>query len=527
MFCDMKRWIFIVLFVFTGSPLLIFAQPADSPEDADVTPVTGDMAPWRDFGVDAMNFDSVWAIALNNGNVAVFKRGSDFQTPGVVGGTEFLLFSPTGELITPQPIHGSYDADGEPTPWVDFAGTGVSWGGFTLGAHADRANGSGFVVHNQGENAETFDLDHADIVGDEAFSMVQLFNNDGTPIGSNINAFGSITAAPGEYRDVGAAILSNGNILVIGEDRQQSDELLDQVGANAGEVTIAVILGPDGSTVVDPFVVHTDEDGNYLGGSSSCVYQNLTAFEGGFVIDYGAGIRWYNNDGTPITPVQADHAELTDVEATELLPGLFIGSNTGGRGDNMALASNGKDLVVKSSRISDGLDSVGVLIYYNTDGTVKHWVRFDDVDLENEIGQLDRTFCDMDENGNVFVVWEDKRFGGASEDGHSQVFGRFFDKDGEPYGPSFPVYENWRSEPEFVDYGGSIGQVPVGDLNQPRCALNGKVAVAISASSIMPNIPDTLKQLSSAFSLVLNEAVVRIFENPLVEDTPINEWSVY
>ncbi|MDP8245687.1 MAG: hypothetical protein P9L94_16505 [Candidatus Hinthialibacter antarcticus] len=249
----------------------------------------------------------------------------------------------------------------------------------------------------------------------------------------------------------------------------------------------------------------------------------MTAFGGGFVIDYGNYIRWYNNDGSPITPAQPDHA---DIAGQEIDPGFVIPESTGGRGDNISLASNGKDVVVKSAMISSGPDSIGILIYYNLDGSVSHYVRFDDVVIEDEVAMIDRTFCDMDENGNVFVIWEDKRFGGDSIDGHSQVFGRFFNKDGDPFGPSFPIYENWRSDPEFIDYGGAIGEVAVGDQQQPRCALNNQVAAVVSASTIMPGLSDTIKQISSAFGLVLDEPVVRIFKNPYAEDE-VGAWSVY
>ncbi len=503
------------------------AQPAESPEAAGITPLTGDLSPWRDFGLGTVNYDQTWAIALNNGTIAVFKRGHDPETPGIIGGSEFLLFGPDGNLLVSSPIRGSFESDGDPTPLVDYASAGAAWGAFTLGAHADRANGSGFVVHNQGENASTFGLDHADEVGDEAFSLVQLFDNEGNPIGSGINAFGTLTGEPGGYRDIGAALLSNGDIVVIGEDRQQSDDLLDEAAAFVNEAAIAVILGPDGTQKVGPFVVHTDEDGLYIGQSgSSVVYQNVMAFEGGFVIDYSQGIRWFNNDGTSITPVQPDHAELAGVEVVPEIPGFVLGENSGGRGDGMALASNGSDTVVKSINVQSGPDSAGVLIYYNTDGTVRQHVRFDDINIETDVAMVDRTFCDMDENGNVFVVWQDGRFGGDIDGGHNQIFGRFFNAEGEPFGPSFPIYENWRSEPEYVDYG-SVGSIPAGDIEQPRCALNNQTAVVIDATNILPDMPDTVKQLSAAFDMVLSEAVIRIFENPYKSDTYVEEWSVF
>lgn len=502
-----------------------YAQPVDTPQAAGVTPVTGDVAPWRAFGADAGSFDSVWIIALNNGNVVAFKRGSDPAKPGVIGGSNFLLFGPDGTLKSAMPVQAQYQSNGQPFPYADYGATGVSWGGFTLGAHADRANGTGFVVHDLAENFQTFGFELGDVMGNESFTLAQRFNNDGAPVGAAANAFGDLLAEAGDYRDIGAIILSNGDIAVLGEDRQPSDDLKASVNAS-GEAAIAVILGPDGKTKFGPFVPHIDANNQYLGGNSSVIYQNMAAFEGGFVIDYGSGIRWYNNDGTPRTPVQPDHAELAGTDIDTGVTIFTIGADSGGRGDNMALASNGKDLVVKSIKLETGSEGIGILVYYNTDGTVRHWVRFDDTDFNLEPGMVDRTFCDMDQNGNVFVVWEDLRFGGDQAGEHAQVFGRFFDKDGKPAGSSFPVFENWKKEPETVDYGAGVGLVPRGELTQPRCAINNQVAAVISNSTLMPDIPEVVKQLSAAFGLVMAEPVVRIFQNPLA-GADVREWSVY
>ena len=520
-----KRIIIVISLTLLLVPFSL-AQPADSPETAGIIPVTGDLTPWRDYGVDMTNFDNVWVLALNNGNIVVFKRAHDYKTPGMVGGTEFLIYGPDGKKITPEPIRGSFDSTGQPTPLVNYAATGLSWGAFTLGARADRAKGTGFIVHNQIEGAKTFKMEFGDVMGDVPFTVVQLFDNDGKPVGSHSNAFGKLLAAGG-WRDIGAEILTNGNLVSIGEDRQQTDTLLDSIGANASEVAIGVILGKDGSTKAGPFAPHTDQEGNYIGGSSGLVFENIVAFEGGFVIDHGAGIRWYNNDGTPKTPDQPDHAELTGIEAA---PGIAFGSDTGGRGDGMAIASNGKDLVVKSTTLSADGNQIGVLIYYNTDGTVKNWVRFDDVNIDTESPKVNRTHCDMDADGNVFVVWQDGRFVGDATSGANQIFGRFFNSKGVPAGPSFPVYQNWKKEPTMVDYGTKIGEVPVGDRQQPRCAINGKVAAVIDGTTIITPVPDTVKQVSDAFydalGDVFDEAVVRIFKNPFAA-TPVEIWEIY
>lgn len=503
------------------------AEPAESPELAGITPITDDMAPWRDYGVDATNFDSVWAIALNNGNIVVFKRAHDFKTPGMVGGSEFLIFGADGKKLTPAPIRGSYDSNGQPTPLVDYASTGLSWGAFTLGARPDRAKGTGFIVHNQIEGAGTFKLEFGDVMGDKPFTVVQLFDNNGQPVGSHVNAFGKLLAEVGGYRDIGAVILDNGSLVSIGEDRQRTDDLLNSIGADASEVAIGIILGDKGIVKSGPFAVHTGEDGQYLGNSSSLIYENMVAFAGGFVIDHGLGIRWYNNDGTPRTPSQPDHAELAGVEAAPDT-GLLFGADTGGRGDGMAIASNGKDLVVKSTTLSGDAGQIGVLIYYKTDGTVRNWVRFDDVDISKEPSKVNRTHCDMDENGNVFVVWQDGRFSGDTQT--NQIFGRFFNSKGEAAGPSFPVFKNWKKEPVLVNYGTKIGEVPAADHQQPRCAINSKIAVVIDGTTIMPDMPDIVKQVSAAFYDALNdvfdEAVMRIFKNPFAP-VSVEDWDLF
>ncbi|MFH1743311.1 MAG: hypothetical protein ABIH23_30260 [bacterium] len=514
----------VVLSLLALVPMLAIAQSADSPESAGITPVTGDLTPWRPYGVDAANYENVWVVALNDGTIVAFKLAMDMQGPGVIGGSEFLMFGPDGTQLTPMPVMGTWEADGNPTPLVDYAGTGAGWGAFTMGARPDRANGTGFVVHNQMEAAAFHGLPLGDVLGDEAGTVVQLFDNSGSHVGSNINAFGTLTAEEGSYRDIGADILSNGDIVAVGEDRQSSDDAKDAAGLVGGEAVVAVILGPDGSTKKAPFLVHTDANGQYIGtDNSSVVYQNVVAFGGGFVIDHGAGIRWYNNDGTPRTPSQADHAELDGIEVDPVY-GFLIGANTGGRGDGMAMASNGKNLVVKSVNIGEGTDSIGILIYYNTDGTVRNWVRFDDTNLDEEIGGVDRTFCDMDENGNVFVVWLDERVGSA--DGELQIYGRFFNSEGEPYGPSFPVYANTRTEVEMLDYG--YREFGAGAFSQPRCAINSQVAAVIDASTIVPDIPDIIKQLAQAFDGVamISDAVVRIFENPYAP-VGVQDWSLY
>ncbi|HOE11372.1 MAG TPA: hypothetical protein PLQ35_09540 [bacterium] len=504
-------------------PLATVVQSASSPEEAGITAVTGDLTPWRAYGADMANYDNIWVIALKNGSIVAFKLAMDMEQPGWLGGSEFLIFGPDGSQLTPLPISGSYDSTGAPIPVCDYPSLGGAWGAFTHGAAADRTNGNGFVVHNQGQYAATLGWEFADELGDEAFTLVQLFNNDGTPRGTSINAFGTLTAEEGGYRDIGAVILSNGDIVAIGEDRQQSDDAKDAAGLVGGEAVVAVILGPDGTQKKAPFLVHTDENGQYIGtGNSSVVYQNIVAFDGGFMIDHGLGMRWYNNDGTPRTPSMPDHESLAGVELVEGFAFTF-GTDSGGRGDSSMIASNGKDLVVKSVKVESGNDAIGALIYYNVDGSVRNWVRFDESDLVNYYGLVDRTSVDMDENGNVFVVWQDGRFGEA--EGELQIFGRFFDKNGNPHGGEFPVFKNYRTEPSVVDYG-PYGQVPAGDIHQPRCAINSQVAAVMDGTTIVPGVPDLMKQLAKAFGLPLNDPVLRIFENPL-KPVDIQDWSIY
>ena len=503
------------------------AQPAASPEEAGITPVTGDLTPWRAYGADDLNHDNVWALALPNGNVVAMKLHHAPETPGLIGGTEFLIFSPSGEQLTPAPVPGLYEADGSPTPPLN-AGAGQRWGDFTMGGRVDKVNGTGFVLNHWMTFAQSAGFTYGDALGDDAGSIVQLFDIDGTPVGTGINPFGTLSGEEGDWRDISAAVLSNGNVVSVAENRQFSDSLLDTVSASAGEVAVAAIVDPQGNVVVPPFVVHTDDEGIYLGGSSSMVFGNVVAFDGGFVVDHGLGMRWYNNDGTPRTPSQPDHAELADVEIEIGETGLAVlGPTSGGRGDGRGLASNGTD-VVRALPVPESQGAqIGLLIYYNTDGTVRTHARFDDVDFTVEDAAVDRTWCDVDSNGNVFVCWIDGRFG---DDSFRQVFGRFFDRDGNPHGPSFPVFESWSSDGRTVDYGGAIGVLGAGNSGQPRCGLNDRVAIVIEGSTL-PEIPDLHKQVSNQFTallgaeVILDEALVRIFQNPF--DTDVDSWQLY
>ncbi len=506
-----------------------WTHPADSPEAAGITPVTGDITPWRAFGPLAnMNYDNQWALALPDGNLIAIKRGADPGTPGVIGGTEFMLLSPTGEALTP-PTHGAYQPDGSPLPYVDF--NNGTWGAFTVGAGVDKVNGAGFVVNNQAAYMQANGLPLGDVLGDEAGSILQFFHADGSPNGSIIAPFGGLSNEnEGSWRDIHSAYLSNGNGISVAENRQFTDSLLDSVGAAAGEVAVAAIVNPQGETVVAPFVVHVDENNQYIGtGGSSLVFGNVVAFDGGFVIDHGAGIRWYNNDGTPTTPSQNDHQDLYDAEAFLELDQdwqIYFPTNTGGRGDSRGMAANA-DTVVRSVHLDDSGVQIGALIYYNTDGTTRNHVRFDDTVLEDADPKVDRCSCDIDSNGNVFVVWEDEQI--LFDSDFPQIFGRFFDSEGNPAGPSFPVYENWDPTGlATVDYGNSTGVVPRGAYEQPRASLNNQVGMVINATNIMPDFPDaTIQQLAEAFAGVafLTEPVVRIFENPFYVD--VDSWELH
>lgn len=507
-----------------------WAQPAASPEAAGITPVGGDLTPWRAFGpVANMNYDNNWALALPNGNLIPMKRGQDPAAPGTIGGTEFVLLSPAGELLSPGPVHGAFGPDGSPLPYVDF--NNGAWGGFTVGAGVDKVNGAGFVINNEAAYMQANGLPLGDVLGDETGSILQFFNADGSPNGSVIAPFGGLSNEnEGSWRDIHSAYLSNGNAVSVAENRQFTDSLLDSVGAAVGEVAIASIVSPQGDVVVNPFVVHVDENNQYIGtGSSSLVFGNVVAFDGGFVIDHGQGIRWYNNDGTPTTPSQPDHQDLFDAEAyLEFTADWFFyfPTNTAGRGDSRGMAANA-DTVVRSVHIDDSGVQIGALMYYNTDGTVRNYVRFDDTDIELADPKVDRSSCDIDSNGNVFVVWEDESE--LYDSDFTQIFGRFFDSEGVPAGPSFPVYENWDpTGAATVDYGGSTGVVARGAYEQPRAALNSKVSMVISASNIMPDFPDaTIQQLAEAFYGVafLTEPVVRIFENPFYVD--VESWELH
>jgi len=48
----------------------------------------------------------------------------------------------------------------------------------------------------------------------------------------------------------------------------------------------------------------------------------------------------------------------------------------------------------------------------------------------------------------------------------------------------------------------------------------------MDGTTIVPGVPDLMKQLAKAFGLPLNDPVLRIFENPL-KPVDVQDWSIY
>ncbi|HXJ76858.1 MAG TPA: hypothetical protein VNM37_28630, partial [Candidatus Dormibacteraeota bacterium] len=281
------------------------------------------------------------------------------------------------------------------------------------------------------------------------FPTVQLLNNDGSPLNSHVltgysdadaDVVGDVRVGDWEY-------LSDGNIVIVAESRQQSD-LVDRFGGTAGGNHAAFrIVRPDGSEVKGLTLVSDAPVANSIWGGVGVV-------RGGFAVRFdqgGARVRLFRNDGTPITE-NLNMASLTGNSA--------IGE--GGRGDSTGFHGNGADAYVMANTGLDQADQVrkAWITVLNADGTLRYSRAVsDDVPLSSS----DRVDAGIDSSGRAIAVYDDAA---GTANNVRLVRGRLFNADGTPGGSTFYVSE--VETPSSVTF----------EASGPRVALrNGRVAI--------------------------------------------------
>jgi hypothetical protein len=313
------------------------------------------------------------------------------------------------------------------------------------------------------------------------FPSVQLLGNDGQPAG----VLGGVSAAyatqdGGNIRIGDWDYLSNGNILIVGESRQNPDLVNLYGGSTEATHVIFRIVDATGKVIkAETLVSETPDKAEMWHGSG--------VTKDGFAIRFmtagTATVRLFNNSGTPIS---------TNINIAELTGNPIAGG--GGRGDSAGFHGNGTDAYVI---VNTGTDSTAEpntqgrvwLTVLNTNGVVRYSKSaIDDINLIS-MGSADAA---IGTNGEVLVVFAAK----YSEENQNAVMGRRFDASGKALGGTFYVSELELLDPATPAAGG------------PRIAWRSGQAVVVWQSK---NDPGTLNPVDGTPMTVVGMRIFSTF----------------
>jgi len=377
------------------------------------------------------NTESLGVAVAANGNVIVGWEDDDdaLQDYEAV----WTMFDTNGVSITPEVQINSIDpayagqsitskymsyffSDKSPTPgrasWgpkikPNFFGNGLGMGGTSFDIGLEIPEMAPINNNAAGENA-----------GD--FPTVQLLDNTGAP--TSIVSFSDGDAEPdGDIRIGDWDYLGNGNILIVGEDRQDESTRL---GTTADRKPVYKVVSSTGQEVKAlSLVSEVPPSANSEFWHGSAVTQNGFAIR--FLQDGTAWIRLFDNSGNPVST-------NIDIAAATGQPGIQA---VGGRGEDMGFSGNGKDAYVYAVIGADTNGVSGLIVsVFNADGTVRY-SRNATAGFTPPSG---RVHAAMDPNGRVVAVFSAPLVTG----GTPALQGVFLDPTGQPVGGPFLVSES-------------------------------------------------------------------------------------
>ena len=387
---------------------------------------------WEDDGADIADIEAVWTVFDSTGNWITPDTKIDSLALGTSITNKYLSY---------------FRPNGSATPGY------VSWG------PKIKANWFGDGVGHGAVGMDPMGVeitDFAAYIGNDDFPVVQLFNNAGSaavsPVLTSISVAYAATA--GSVRIGDWDYLSNGNIVIAGDSRQ-NDDLWALYGGTVGyQHAIYSIVTPTGAVVTTNRLIRDDVT-TQVGNEN--IWHGVAVAKDGFAIRLNLGdgrgvtVRLFDNSGNPLT---------TNMSLTAITGHPQAGG--GGRGDDCGFGGNGKDAYVHAASYNvDGTNGYWVTVL-NTNGTVR-WSR--DVANDMILTGVDGGDAAINENGEVIVVFSAKADSGNLV---QAVLGRRFDASGNPVGGTFFVSEN--EDPSNFNTSTS---------DAPRVAWrNGQVAIA-------------------------------------------------
>ncbi len=403
--------------------------------------------------------ESLGVAVANNGNVLVGWEDdlATWQTSPLLDfEAVWTLFDSAGTWITPDTrVTSLANPTAEPVTnrFLSYfrADSSAVFGGSAWGPKI-KANLFGDGV---GLGATSFLLDteviefaawHDSTAGD--ISAIQLLDNAGAPVRILPGISASYaTRDSGNIRVADWDYLSNGNIVIVSESRQNQDLVDLYGGASAATHAIFRIVDVAGNVVKTETLVSETP-------IQSTIWHGIGVTKTGFAVRFstadGATIRMFDNNGNPTS---------TNIILSALTGHAIAGK--GDRGEAAGFHGNGKDAYVYVCTGLDPDDSVEKvwMTVLTTNGTVRFSKTVaDDLTLTG-VGRADAA---IDADGNVIVVF-DAKFDPAYP---RLVMGRRFDSSGKPVGGTFYVSE------------AELPNVATSDASNPRIAWrNNQVAI--------------------------------------------------
>ena len=477
------------------------AQPGN-PEDNGLVPKTDTF--YINVPPDFVNNGKVESLGVaiaNNGNVMI---GWEDDGDGLMDWEGvWMLFDPAGKAITGdlemksldpalagQTVTTKYRAyfrkDGSPVSG------NTSWGPKIKANLFGDGIGMGATSYALGLEVPEFAAIQTTPAGEAGdFPGVQLLANDGKPIGIVSGASDAYADADGDIRIGDWEYLSNGNIIIVGESRQQQDLVDKYKGTAAANHAVYRIVDPTGKEIRAESLVSSEP-------VKSEIWHGVGVTKNGFAVRFswnGVGaVRLFDNSGAPIS-TNLDIAKITGK----------VGAASGNRGDGVGFHGNGNDayVVVNNGTDDQGAKQVWLTVLNANDGSARYSRAVaDDISLTGP----DRVDAAIDPSGRVIAVFDDtSATGGANR----LVLARVFDETGKPVGGTFYVSELEN------------GPAAAAESRQARVSWRGGLAAVVWQSLNNPNSPDQRVVAARFFSTFTAGSVESVGLKRLVSDTPI------
>lgn len=497
--------------------MTVSAQTPFKAEDAGLVRLVGDSVAWR---TDADNKSNWEGYMSKNGAGDIILAVNTFADGDAGGDSEvaaLVILKSDGSIME---SWGFYGDNGEPyTENMDVVRTD----GNPPSVAGDKRPGSRkFIVGNEatpmdfsafGSDSRWNGNDYIDHIF--AAQILEVGDNGVTKVSNVIDPlYGEQSGVTvGKIRKGGTIGLSNGNFVVMGEDRTVSRI------AHA-----SIIDGDTGAIVAGPLNLGGE-------GAEHSAWENLVAYDGGFAVrleaqrngDKGVSIRFYSNAGE----FRGEWLQLPVALDDFLGDPLDVNNNPNGYTTTINEGNRGDDLRVRADIDASAIYYAGagwdieanpegwpylVKIDANSFETVSE-IRVNELETDGgdafeNFAQAQRISMDVDPNGNVIVAWSDTT---SSE--QQQIVARIFNSDLEPVTPTFLVFES-----SDLGFGTPTGEIT--GIDTRHCD------VAMTNDHIMVSARTQQGFLIDEEGVPVNSNVYTVFANPLAE-ADVSSWSVY